>query len=103
MDIGQFELALRVLTILFVIVAPALLFSGSRRGSTYLRDDELIERARQMEGRSSPSPGPPSVSALVASPFETSDDAAVVCEACGTSNRAGVQFCRECFARLPEE
>jgi len=40
---------------------------------------------------------------LVASPFETSDDAAVVCEACGTSNRAGVQFCRECFARLPEE
>jgi len=107
MAIGQFELAVRVLMGLFVVVAPTLLFLGLWKGLTYLRDDELIERARRMEGRSSPSPDPTGISAFPASAFDGNEgeeaQETVVCDACGTANRAGVRFCRECFGRLPDD
>ncbi|SFR85910.1 hypothetical protein SAMN05216559_0150 [Halomicrobium zhouii] len=104
MAIGQFELAFRVLAGLFVVVAPTLLFLGLWKGLTYLRDDELIERARRMDGRSSPSPDPTGISAFPSSAFDASEGVeVVVCDACGTANRAGVTFCRECFGRLPDD
>lgn len=98
---GELELALRVAAGLFVVVAPTLLFLGLWRGLMRLRDEDLIERMRRMEGTASPSP--PTSGVVSAVLPDESDRPAVVCEACGTPNPAGMTYCHECLGTLSEE
>lgn len=103
MAVEQFELALRVAAGLFVIVAPTLLFLGLWKGLTYLRDDDLIEQVRRMEGHVSTSPPASGVSASTVSAIDEDGQATVVCDSCGTPNLARMSYCRDCLGTLPEE
>ena len=103
MAIGQLELAFRVAAGLFVILAPTALFLGLWKGLMRLRDENLIERVRRMEGRGSPSPATAAVTGSAASALDRDEEPHVVCESCGTPNAAGMQICRECLGTLPDE
>ena len=103
MAIGQIELAFRVAAGLFVIVAPTLLFLGLWKGLMRLRDDDLVERMRRMEGRASPSPPTSGVVASAVSALGENGRPTVVCDSCGTQNRAGMDYCGECLAALADE
>ncbi|WP_226022484.1 DUF7577 domain-containing protein [Halomicrobium salinisoli] len=95
--VGQAELALRVGAAVFVIVAPTLLFLGLWRGLDALRDDELVEMARE-QGYLESSPSPTDVTAELLP--DTGSDT-VVCEACGTDNLAEATYCQGCLRELP--
>lgn len=97
--VGPVELAFRLLTALFVIVTPTLLFLGLWRGLEVLRDDEVIERAKR-EGYVDASASPVDVASSVLS--GVSEDATVTCEACGTANLPYASYCRGCLRDLPD-
>ncbi|WP_225335806.1 DUF7577 domain-containing protein [Halomicrobium urmianum] len=98
--VGQAELALRVGAAVFVIVAPTLLFLGLWRGLDALRDDELVEMARE-QGYLESSPSPTDVTADLL-PTDPGTDT-VVCETCGTDNLAEAKYCQGCLRELPGE
>ncbi|WP_424001627.1 DUF7577 domain-containing protein [Haloarcula salina] len=102
MPIGQVELAFRVLTGLFVIVAPALLFLGLWRGLEAMRDDELIEQAQQRAETLEQSPaGSPSVAPSPGRHASAPSAPSVVrCPSCGTRNMRDATYCQECLAEL---
>jgi hypothetical protein len=107
--VGPVELAFRVVTTLFVVVAPTLLFLGLWRGLQAMRDDELIEQMRATgvmddpQGDSAPvfvdglSGEVDGLSGGVEREGET-----IVCDACGTANVTGVTFCWNCLQDLPD-
>lgn len=96
-----------VVTLLLSLV-PTLLFLGLWRGLMYLRDDAVIERARQMEGEydgaggglTTPSPGAAGDSSDVGGAPPTADS--VRCENCREWNTAGVTYCWNCLEELPD-
>ena len=97
--VGQFELALRVASALFVIVAPTLLFLGLWRGLEAMKDDEIIERARE-EGYFTTSPAPKKVASSVL-PDATAET--TTCDTCGTLNIDDATYCQECLGKLPDQ
>ena len=103
MALGQLELALRVAAGLFVVVAPTLLFLGLWNGLMRLRDDDLVERVRRMEGRVSTSPPPSGVAASAVAAVDETGRSTVVCDSCGTENLAGMTYCQGCLERSPGE
>ncbi|WP_245180651.1 zinc ribbon domain-containing protein [Haloarcula amylovorans] len=103
MAISQLELAFRVGAGLFVIVAPTLLFLALWRGLESMRDDELIERARQRADGVEQSNGEWTVdrSAVSLVPNSGSNHAeTVACPNCGTENRTGVTYCQDCLDKI---
>ncbi|MBX0295920.1 DUF7577 domain-containing protein [Haloarcula nitratireducens] len=105
MALSQLELAFRVGAGLFVIVAPTLLFLALWRGLESMRDDELVERARQRAENTERSStewtvGRSPVSVVPNSGPNDSETAA--CPSCGTENRTGVTYCRECLGRIDD-
>lgn len=102
MPIGQVELALRVVTGLLVIVAPALLFLGLWRALEAMRDDELIEEVqRRAETREQPPSGSLAVAASPGGDASSPTDPSLVrCPACGTPNMRDATYCQECLAEL---
>jgi len=102
MPLGQVELAFRVLTGLFVIVVPTLLFLGLWRALEAMRDDELIEQVQQRAETMERSPS----GSLSAAPSPGRDASApthsslVRCGACGTPNMRDATYCQECLSEL---
>jgi hypothetical protein len=95
--VGQVELAARVAMGLFVIVAPTLLFMGLWRGLEAMKDEELIERAREHESVStSPTSG------LAPSMFPDTGTETRTCDSCGTPNVADATYCQECLSKLSD-
>ena len=93
MAVGQLELAARVAAGLFVIVAPTLLFLALWRGLQAMRDDELVRRVQERaEGGDAGVPF-----GVVPKP----DSSTVPCPNCGTGNRSGVAYCKQCLSPLP--
>jgi hypothetical protein len=87
---------------LVLAFVPTALFLGLWYGLMALRDDELVERAREMQAQratyatgSSPSPGSGSPSASPADP-----ETGVVCPHCGNRNVAGMNYCWHCLDSL---
>jgi hypothetical protein len=89
---------------LVISLVPSLMFLGLWYGLMYLRDDDLIERAREMEAqRPQYSPGArPAGGSPVRTDRRTDPRGAVSCERCGTRNATGVTYCWQCLAELPE-
>ncbi|MBX0322512.1 zinc ribbon domain-containing protein [Halomicroarcula sp. F13] len=106
MAIGQLELAFRVASGLFVIVAPTVMFLALWRGLEAMRDDELIERAQQRAEAMEQSGSEWSVDATAVTAAVTSGDPVpdemVACPSCGTANRAGVTYCQQCLHELDD-
>ncbi|GCF13699.1 hypothetical protein Harman_16340 [Haloarcula mannanilytica] len=106
MAIGQLELAFRVVVTLFAIAAPTLLFLGLWRGLDAMRDDELIERARQRAEATDQSPTEADwpldpLPDSGQSPLTADDSGPVVtCETCGTPNMQDATYCQECLSEL---
>jgi hypothetical protein len=106
MAIGQLELAFRVVVTLFAIAAPTLLFLGLWRGLDAMRDDELIERARQRAEATDQSPGGSEwptdpLPHTGQSPLKAANSTRVVtCETCGTPNMQDATYCQECLSEL---
>ena len=104
MVLGQVELALRVAAGLFVVVAPTLLFLGLWNGLMRLRDDDLVERVRRMDGRENTSPPTSGVAASAVAAIGDEDGSeTAVCDSCGTANVAGMDYCHECLGSLAGE
>lgn len=109
MPLGEVELAFRVAAGLFVIVAPTLMFLALWRGLEAMRDDELIERARQRADTMEQSPTGSDLSldpvAVTTAPVASDSPPAepVVCGTCGATNVSGVTYCRECLDELPDD
>jgi hypothetical protein len=94
MAVGQLELAARVAAGMFVIVAPTLLFLALWRGLQAMRDDELVRRVQERaEGADEMG-----VSFNV---VPQPDSSTVACPNCGTGNRSGVAYCKQCLSPLP--
>lgn len=88
---------------LVLAVLPSLLFLGLWHGLMYLRDDDLVEQAREMERqRPQYSPGSSPGSGGSVSTSRSNDDGTVVCPRCSTQNTAGVTYCWNCLAELPD-
>ncbi|MBV0902336.1 zinc ribbon domain-containing protein [Haloarcula salina] len=102
MPLGQVELAFRVLTGLFVIVAPTLLFLGLWHALEAMRDDELIEQVQQRAETMEQSPsGPLSVAPSPGRATSSPTDSTLArCGACGTPNMGDATYCQECLAEL---
>lgn len=94
MTVGQTELAARVAAGIFVIVAPTLLFLALWRGLQAMRDGDLVRRVQERtEGT-----GEIGVSLSV---VPQPDSSTVPCPNCGTGNRSGTAYCRQCLSKLP--
>ncbi|MBV0925618.1 zinc ribbon domain-containing protein [Halomicroarcula limicola] len=105
MALSQLELAFRVGAGLFVIVAPTLLFLALWRGLESMRDDELVERARQRAENAERSSTEWSVggSAVSVVPDSGASRAeTVACPSCGTENRTGVTYCQACLGEIAD-
>ncbi|MDS0278991.1 zinc ribbon domain-containing protein [Halomicroarcula sp. S1AR25-4] len=106
MAIGQLELALRVVSGLFVILAPTVMFLALWRGLEAMRDDELIERAQQRAEAMEQSGSEWSFDAAAVAATVTGGDPVpdemVACPSCGRENRAGVTYCRQCLCELDD-
>jgi len=84
-----------------ISLAPSLMFLGLWHGLMYLRDDDLIEQAREMEHRR-PQYAPGSAPISTTPVSGSGSDATVVCQRCSTHNATGVTYCRNCLAELPD-
>ncbi|ELY63899.1 DUF7577 domain-containing protein [Natrinema versiforme] len=104
-DPGPYALLGRLAVAAFVMIAPTLCFLGLVRGLERLRDDEVIDAwARTRGGDDGHDIAPDDdVFAVLANEMdiEAADASGVRCPSCGTPNRAGVSFCRDCQRRLP--
>ncbi|WP_324755802.1 zinc ribbon domain-containing protein [Haloarcula montana] len=104
MAVGQVELALRVAAGLFVIVAPTVLFLGLWHGLEAMRDDELVQRAKQRAETMDTDGGAWNVdSASVRAAATRADpvpDETVACDNCGTYNCEDVTYCRDCLSDI---
>lgn len=96
---------------LFAVIAviPTVVFLALWRGIEYLGDDELVEAyrngrrpGREFEG---PRVGSAGAGADEAGVDEASVDAddRVACLRCGTPNLAGMTYCKQCQAELPDD
>jgi hypothetical protein len=88
---------------LVLAAIPTLLFLALWRGLMYLRDDDLLEQARQMrEGRPQYGVATGVGGAGASAATTTEDDRTAVCPGCGAANAAGMDYCRNCLSRLPQ-
>lgn len=110
--VSRIELAFRVATALFVILAPTVLFLALWRALELLRDDEIIARAREngnvgtsLAGDTDED-GTGMIDQLTAGAGARAGAGAgstVTCDACGAPNVADATYCRQCLGRLPAE
>jgi len=104
------RLALRLVGVVLLMVAPAALFLGLWRGLLRLRDEELVRQVNErMDPPLAPSSSDRSPSPTGASPPPEAraprpgDDGEVVgCGRCGAPNRPTYDYCRECLAALDD-
>ncbi|MGQ3413162.1 zinc ribbon domain-containing protein [Natrinema sp. LN54] len=103
-DPGPYALLGRLAVAAFVMIAPTLCFLGLVRGLERLRDDELIDawaRTRERDGAHDIAPDDDVLAVLATEmDLEAADSSSVRCPSCGTPNRAGVSFCRDCQGRI---
>ena len=92
--ISTVELAVRLLTVLFVVVAVPLWFVLMFRGLDYIAMDGLIEEYRQ--GQSSPGRDRGQLDAY----FAASEESATICPHCGAANGENYTFCHTCQTKL---
>ncbi|NLV09907.1 hypothetical protein ACAH01_12800 [Halomicrobium sp. HM KBTZ05] len=92
--ISTAELAIRLLTFLFVLVAVPLSFVLMFRFLDYIAMDDLIEEYR--EGQASPLRDRGQLNAY----FEASDEATTTCPHCGAANGEDYTYCHTCQASL---
>jgi len=95
MALGDIALAARVAAGLFVIVAPTLLFLALWRGLQAMADDELVRRAKARADETEPSGV-----AVGVTPLPDPPTSPVPCPTCGTPNRAGTSYCKQCLSPL---
>lgn len=106
MALGQLQLAFRVAVGLFAIIAPTLLFLGLWRGLESMRDDELIEQARQraetMEQSQTGTDWPvdPRPDSAMSSLTDTDSMQIVTCKTCGSANMQDATYCQQCLNEL---
>jgi len=94
MAVGQLELAARMVAVLIIIVTPSLLFLGLWHGLMAMRDDELVQRVQERAEASDEIGMPLSI-------VPQTDSSTVACPNCGTGNRSGVAYCKQCLSPLP--
>jgi len=103
MPTGVVETAFRVAVAAFVIVGPTVLFLLLLRGLEAMQDEDLIRRverrAEQMDSGSDIRPAQGALTAAMPTGEATLSEG-VACDNCGTRNRSGVTYCRECLAEL---
>ena len=92
--ISTAELAIRLLTFLFVLVGVPLWFVLMFRGLDYIAMDGLIEEYRQ--GQTSPMRDRGQLDAY----FAANEESAKRCPHCGAANGENYSFCHTCQARL---
>lgn len=92
--ISTVELAIRLLTFLFVLVAVPLWFVLMFRFLDYIALDGLIEE--YADGQSSPIRDRGQLNAY----FEAADEEGINCPHCGAANGENYTFCHTCQARL---
>ena len=103
-DPGAYALLVRIAVATAVMIAPSLCFLGLVRGLERLRDDDLINELarRRGEGDDRDLAGRTDLLAVLGDGLdvEGTDSSTVRCPVCGTHNRVGVTFCRDCQGRL---
>lgn len=92
--ISTVELAIRLLTFLFVLVGVPLSFVLMFRTIDYFAMDGLIEEYKANQG--SPMRDRGQLDAY----FEANEDAATTCPHCGAANGENYTFCHTCQAQL---
>jgi len=92
--ISTAELAVRLLTFLFVLVGVPLWFVLLFRGLDYIAMDGLIEEYRQ--GQTSPTRDREQLDAY----FAASEEAAQTCPHCGAANGENYTYCHTCQTKL---
>lgn len=94
--ISTAELAVRLLTFLFVLVGVPLWFVLLFRGLDYIAMDGVIEEYR--EGQASPVRDRGQLNAY----FEANAEEATTCPHCGAANGENYTFCHTCQASLDQ-
>lgn len=95
------EAVFALLVTLVIAVLPALLFLGLWYGLDYLRDDDLLRKARDERYSDVPDYQPRFLDRDIDIGQQSSPSSGVRCTECGTRNRHGMNYCQECLSELP--
>lgn len=91
---------LALLVTLVIAVLPALLFLGLWHGLSYMRDDDLLQKAQDERYTDVPNYQPRFLDNNVSVQGTGPTSSGVRCADCGTKNKEDMRYCQECLSEL---